>query len=713
MTAANQPKPEASSNLSVALDYIAAGIPVFPCRAWTETDPHTGEVYDPKSPLTPNGFDGATTNERIVREWWKRNPDALVGIPTGAKTGFFALDVDVKEGKAGDVNLAALEAEHGPLEPTVVVQTATGGLHFLFRHIDGLTNSTGSLPAHIDVRAQGGFVIAAGSVFPDGSRYEFLDANEPGDFIVAIAEAPTWLVDVISTPKHRPADYAPMPSMPRSNDVSVAEVEELLSYISPDCGYQDWVNVLMAVHGELGAHGLAIADAWSAGSPKYKKGEVARKWKGLKAGKGVSMSTLAALARDGGADLSAVAKKHRGFQDDGTKPVDTTRLKAKKAAPVAANDNEPGDQKFGKFTITRFRDLGKAKPKPAVIKGVRYAGEASYTVAKPGGGKSVTETDIGYHIATGRDWHGYKVTKGLVVYFAAERKKLQERRVMAYREHFGDEYDVPFVVIGGKPDLTDPGRRDALDMVKIIKALEQEYELPCRNITIDTLARTFGGKNQNSTEDMSRYVFNIDLLMDQVPTSHLSVIHHEGWETGRAKGSIDLDGAVDASFRVTKNGDGTNAVYKLVCDGANDGEEGDILTFGMKSVQIAVDDDDGQPVTAPVVVKMADAAALAAVGKEKAATKQAEAEAEAMEILMGLSAGGRPVGGGLWQSRYQERYPDEKPETSRKRWQRAVRALEDDGRVQSTGEPKVFLPLGQEVGTSLGHVPEDVVPVPE
>lgn len=356
-----------------------------------------------------------------------------------------------------------------------------------------------------------------------------------------------------------------------------------------------------------------------------------------------------------------------------------------KRAAAAANDNVPGDQKAGKFTITRFRDLGKAKPKPAIIKGVRYAGEASYTVAKPGGGKSATETDIGYHIATGRDWHGRKVAKGLVVYFAAERKKLQDRRVMAYREHYGDDYDVPIVVVGGKPDLTDQARRDALGMVSIVKALEQEYGLPCHLITIDTLARTFGGKNQNATEDMSRFVFNVDLLMDQVPTAHVSIIHHEGWETGRAKGSIDLDGAVDASFRITRNGD----VFKLICDGANDGEEGDILTYGLKSVTIGVDD-DGETVSAPVLVKMADAAALAAVGSEKAKTKQAQSEAEAMDILAELSAGGHPVGGGLWLAKFRETDPDAKEETVKSRWLRAVRALEDTGRIVSSGIPKVY-----------------------
>ncbi|WP_176478441.1 AAA family ATPase [Mesorhizobium sp. WSM3876] len=356
-------------------------------------------------------------------------------------------------------------------------------------------------------------------------------------------------------------------------------------------------------------------------------------------------------------------------------------IKGEAGPRKAANDNTPPNGKHGKFTITRFRDLGKAKAKPSVVKGLRFAGEASYTVAKPGGGKSALETDIAYHIASGRDWHGHKVEQGLAVYFAAERKALQDRRVMAYRRFFGDD-DIPFVVVGGKPDLTHPGRVDALEMVKIVKALEVEYGVPCRLITIDTLARTFGGKNQNATEDMSRYVFNIDLLMDRVTTAHTSVIHHEGWDTGRAKGSIDLDGAVDVSFRIIKTGD----TFKLICDGANDGIEGDVLSFAMQSVELGVDE-DGEPITAPVIVPAADAAGDQVKATE---TKQAKAEADAMDILLELSAGGHSVGGGMWLARFRETEPDANERTVQSRWHRAVKALEKAGRVTSCGSPKVY-----------------------
>lgn len=343
----------------------------------------------------------------------------------------------------------------------------------------------------------------------------------------------------------------------------------------------------------------------------------------------------------------------------------------------AANQN---DQKIGKFTVTRFRDLGHARPKKHIVKGVRAAGEASYTAAKPGCGKSVIETDIAYHIAAGREWHGRKVVRGLAVYFAAERKALTDRRVMALQQHYGD-FDIPLVVIGGKPNLTDDKRIDVTNMVQIIRGLEKEYFLPCRHVTIDTLARTFGGKDQNAAADMMKYISSIDIMMEALPEAHINVIHHEGHDTGRAKGAIDLDGAVDVSFRVTHSG----GTYKLICDGANDGVEGDVLCFTMRSVTLGTDE-DGEPITAPVVVRATDVAGLVANTK----TVQAKAETDAMTIITELASGGHPVGGGLWLAKYQELYPDDNPRTVKSRWDRAVKALEAGGRVHSSGKPKVY-----------------------
>ena len=64
--------------LAAALDYAADDWPVFP-------------VGSNKRPLTPHGFKDATTDERVIRKWWKRWPTAGIATPTG--DGIFVLDV--------------------------------------------------------------------------------------------------------------------------------------------------------------------------------------------------------------------------------------------------------------------------------------------------------------------------------------------------------------------------------------------------------------------------------------------------------------------------------------------------------------------------------------------------------------------------------------------------------------------------------------------
>lgn len=188
--------------LELAQHYVAQGWPVFPCRSHAEenVDQATGEIITlgEKTPLTPNGFKGATRFPRIIERWWSDWPDAAVGLPTGEKTGFFALDIDNKPGGANGFDwLAEMEAEHGPLPDTARVTSPNGGLHIYFKYVVG-TRNRGALGAGVDIRSEGGYVLAAGSTMANGRSYKWeTDTRE-------IADAPAWLLDLL-LPKSAPA----------------------------------------------------------------------------------------------------------------------------------------------------------------------------------------------------------------------------------------------------------------------------------------------------------------------------------------------------------------------------------------------------------------------------------------------------------------------------------------------------------------------------
>src|SRR5215468_4194 len=92
--------PLPSPKLAMAIELIRRGIPVFPCNP-----DRTSERY--KAPLTKMGFKDATTDENQVTSWWSsHHPNALIGVPTGATSGLFVLDIDTKDGKDGFASLA-------------------------------------------------------------------------------------------------------------------------------------------------------------------------------------------------------------------------------------------------------------------------------------------------------------------------------------------------------------------------------------------------------------------------------------------------------------------------------------------------------------------------------------------------------------------------------------------------------------------------------
>lgn len=150
-----------------------------------------------KIPLTAHGCKDATRDRAQVESWWSQYPSANVGIVTGELNGLLVIDVDIKhdQGKYGDESLKDLERELGELPETWTALTGSGGLHYYFRYPDGheIRNSASKLAQDIDIRAQGGYVVAPPSVHPDtGKLYEWEAGSEPSE--TPLAELPEkWL----------------------------------------------------------------------------------------------------------------------------------------------------------------------------------------------------------------------------------------------------------------------------------------------------------------------------------------------------------------------------------------------------------------------------------------------------------------------------------------------------------------------------------------
>lgn len=149
-----------------------------------------------KHPATKNGFKDATIDERKIIEWWTERPYLNIGIKTGKRSGIFVLDIDTKvhsdTGMTGIESLKELENKHGILPNTPIQITGSGGLHYVFKYIEGIRNKGNIFPS-IDVRGDGGYIVASPSIHESGDSYIWELSSRPSE--IAIAEPPNWLVD--------------------------------------------------------------------------------------------------------------------------------------------------------------------------------------------------------------------------------------------------------------------------------------------------------------------------------------------------------------------------------------------------------------------------------------------------------------------------------------------------------------------------------------
>ena len=202
--------------------YASRGIAVFPIIPWDAANRTLAERG--KAPASEHGLKDATTDLAKIASWYGFNPNLNVGIPTGAKATFVVVDVDGPEGAA---SLAALELEHGALPETPEQETARGRhICFAFDPERPMRNSASRHPryghdprAKIDVRGEGGYIVAAPSKHASGAHYKWHATRRPSK--MPFAPMPEWLRTILewkppklaAVPKaERPASPSPVAS---------------------------------------------------------------------------------------------------------------------------------------------------------------------------------------------------------------------------------------------------------------------------------------------------------------------------------------------------------------------------------------------------------------------------------------------------------------------------------------------------------------------
>lgn len=173
-----------------ALRLVGLGYSVFPL------------VPNDKKPITENGFKDATNDRVQVAKWWTDNPNANIGIRTGG--GLVVVDVDrlPKDGVKKVLPNPWLEPVTERLEELgadSVIESPTGGFHLYFKagnlpaELGEIRNSESKIAEGVDVRAEGGYIVAPESVI-DGRPYREVEGRrlvDPAD----LPELPAVLIE--------------------------------------------------------------------------------------------------------------------------------------------------------------------------------------------------------------------------------------------------------------------------------------------------------------------------------------------------------------------------------------------------------------------------------------------------------------------------------------------------------------------------------------
>jgi hypothetical protein len=221
-----------SPMLAAALAYAARGWQVIPlhwpvvgggcsCRA-------AGCPSPGKHPMIARWEWHASTDRETLRSWWGQLPQANVGIAVGT-SGLVVIDLDGPEGLR---SLEQLQTEHGRLPSTLQVRTGGGGMHLYYRDGGYKTPCRARLRPKLDIRGDGGMIVAPPSLHKSSRRYQVLSSPRE------LPELPYWMRRLIKTsPRYSDADRLrlrqrlPLEGRPKVNYLGLGDPSELAARI--------------------------------------------------------------------------------------------------------------------------------------------------------------------------------------------------------------------------------------------------------------------------------------------------------------------------------------------------------------------------------------------------------------------------------------------------------------------------------------------------
>jgi putative DNA primase/helicase len=226
-----------------------------------------------------------------------------------------------------------------------------------------------------------------------------------------------------------------------------------------------------------------------------------------------------------------------------------------------------------------------------LIKGYLPSSSVTSAYGASGSYKSFLAVSWGCHIATGKPWAGKPVTQGAVIYVVGEGGIGVPRRIRAWEETLNGGspidslYRVDCPIFPASPESVQ-------QVIKAANDVKAATGMPVRLIILDTLARCFGGSDENAAKDMGAFIQGCDYIKAATQATVL-IIHHSGKDQERgARGSSAFRAALDVEFNVRREGEGGALI--LSCTKMKDAEEPPRQAYDLFPVDLYIDNDGDQ-----------------------------------------------------------------------------------------------------------------------
>jgi len=559
--------------LAHALQYAAHGWQVFPLHTVRGGACSCGRSCDSpgKHPRVKGGFKTATIDPAQIGAWWAKWPYANIGIATGAISGLVVIDIDGPEGLA---MLQGLVVQHGPLPRAPTVKTARGWHHYFKPLASGI-----AIPCRagggLDVRGDGGYVVAPPSVHATGHVYRWCDdaaglqlaevpdwlCEEPrqrtpakwaSDALeLALGPRPAWLPPLAADASTRPRVRA-LAGLGETTDWSPADETRLRSALSaiPSINRDDWLHVGMALHEGGWPNAFELWTAWSRTCPeKYDEADQQRTWesfRGQRSGARITVATIFHLANVRGWTDDYVPDAHRNEPE---KPEF-------KDAPNGGNGIATANWRN---SIISAADLRTMRFAPIRYVLPQFIPEGmTLLVGRPKVGKSWWVLDLCLACVEDRPIFGtLKPVQGDVLYLALEDgKRRLQRRLDKLLGTLNSEWPEPLKLVPmGQWRRADQGGLD--DIAAWCKSVPKPVL-----VVVDTLERI----RKPTTGKTSLYSADYEAItgLQKIATDHslaIIVLHHDrkseaddAFDT--VSGTLGLTGAADTILIMKRRSSG-------------------------------------------------------------------------------------------------------------------------------------------------------------